>query len=198
MRLPALAACSPNEFDKRLRVLLAALPKRNSDDISGQLLIDAYTGKLGGFPSEQIAFLCDTVLDRCQWFPTIAECLTILAEWKRDDEALKLQERAKSLVFWDNQARFEDTMAALARGDVTQKEIDALPQNWREIAETRGHLWLNDDGSYKLRVPGSAPTRHLLEDRSQPKCGTCQGVGRILTLEGEEIDCECAEVRHAA
>jgi hypothetical protein len=171
---------------------MASLPKRNSDELSGNLMISAYVGKLGGYSSEQIAFLWDTVLDRCKWFPTIAECLEILSEWKRDDAAIQLQQRAKSQVFWDNQARFEDTMAALARGDVTQKEIDALPQNWREIAETRGHLWLHDDGSYTLRRRGTAPSRQQLVDRSKPKCAACQDIGRVLTLEGEEQDCTCA------
>jgi len=191
-RLPVLAACSEQHFGECFRVLLATLPKRNSDEVSGQLLMRAYLGKLGGFPNEQISYLCDRVLERCQWFPSIAECLTILAEWKRDDDALRLQERAKSFVFWDNQARFEDTMAALARGDVTQKEIDGLPKNWREIAETRGLLWLHDDGRYTLRQSNPAPVRQQLTDQTHRRCATCQDVGRILTLEGEEVACDCA------
>lgn len=173
-------------------MLLAALPKRNSDEISGDLMISAYIGKLGGYPSDQIAFLCDAVLDRCQWFPTIAECLKILDEWKRDDAAIHLQERAKSFVFWDNQARFEDTMAALARGDVTQKEIDALPENWRQIAEARSLLWLHEDGSYTLRSRGTAPARQALPNYAPPRCTACQDVGRVLTLDGDEVDCTCA------
>lgn len=196
--LPVLVACSDQHFDKCFRVLLAALPKRNSDDVSGELLIRAYIGKLGGYSDEQISFLCDRVLERCEWFPSIAECLKILAEWKRDDDALRLQERAKSWVFWDLQARFDEAMQALASGDYTQEQINALPTQWKRVAETRGHLWLNDDGSYSARKPGTAPVRHLLEDHTRRDCPICQDVGRVLTLEGEEAPCECAEVRHAA
>jgi len=198
--LPVLAGCSDNAFKRQLLVVLASLPKRNSGEVDGDLLVTAYRGKLGGFSAAQLAFLWDTVLERCQWFPSIAECLTILAEWERDDAAVKLQERAKTMVFWERQSRFDATMAKLASGKCDQADIDALPESWCRVAETRGYLWLNEDGGYTLRKPGTAPVRELLESqqRAAPKCRHCQDVGRILTLEGEEVDCACVPVMVAA
>lgn len=195
--MPVLAACSDNAFDEQFRVVLASLPKRNSDDVSGELMTRAYRGKLGAFSAAQIAFLWDAVLERCQWFPSIAECLTILAEWERDDAAVKLQERAKTMVFWERQSRFDATMAKLAAGECDQADIDALPESWRRVAETRGYLWLNKDGSYTLRRAGAAPAPLASEGQARPapKCRQCHDIGRILTLEGEEASCPaCAMV----
>lgn len=192
--LPVLAACSDSAFDEQFRTVLASLPKRNSDEVSGELMTRAYRGKLGAFSAAQIAFLWDTVLERCQWFPSIAECLTILAEWERDDAAVKLQERAKSIVFWELQSRFDETMARLAKNDCSQREIDALPERWKDMAETYGYLMRSDDGGYFARVPG-AIARLTDNRRPEPRCRGCQDVGRILTLEGEEADCPaCALV----
>lgn len=192
--LPVLAACSDNAFDEQFRVVLASLPKRNSDEVSGELMTRAYRGKLGAFSAAQIAFLWDAVLERCQWFPSIAECLTILAEWERDDDAVKLQERAKTMVFWERQNRFDATMAALAAGDCDQAEIDAMPDRWKEMAVTYGHLQRDDDGRFVPRSTAPAPEPEK-SARPSPSCARCQDIGRILTLEGEEADCPaCAMV----
>lgn len=190
--LPALEACSPDHFKKCLRILLANLPKRNSDDLSGNLLVDAYSRKLGGFSREQINFLTDRALDGCDWFPTIKQCLSIIAEWKRDDDALRLQEKAKSMVLWDRQARFDEMMGRLAAGTVGQDEIDGLPEQWKAVGETRSYLRREEDGRYVSRVDArpvpAAPTKHE-PAAAGPACRKCQDIGRILTLEGEEADC---------
>lgn len=196
--LPVLVACSEQQFDECLRILLANLPKRNSDDLSGDLLITAYSGKLGGFSREQIGYLTDQALERCEWFPTIKQCLSIIAEWKRDDDALRLQERAKSMVLWERQARFDEMMGRLAAGAVGQDEIDALPDQWKAVGETRSYLRREDDGRYVSRVD-ARPVPEAVADRAEtdahargPACRKCHDLGRILTLEGEEADCpEC-------
>lgn len=199
--LPVLVACSEQHFDQCLRILLANLPKRNSDDLSGDLLIRAYTGKLGGFSKEQINYLTDRALERCDWFPTIAQCLSIIAEWKRDDDALRLQEKAKSFVLWERQARFDEMMGRLAAGAVGQDEIDALPDQWKAVGETRSYLRLTDGGRYVSRIdadgkpiPVAAPATEAGDTRrAAPACRKCQDIGRILDLEGNEVDCpECA------
>lgn len=193
--LPAPEPCSERHFNQCLRVLLAALPKRNSDDVSGELLISAYQRKLGGFCKDQISYLSDKALERCEWFPTIAECMAIIGEWKRGDELLQLQDRAKSMVLWDRQRRFDDVMCELAGGRYSQAQIDAMPDSWKVVGETRGYLWANADGSYTPRIlPGGerakAPdVEAVTPKRAGPDCSKCQDIGRVLDLDGEEIDC---------
>lgn len=202
--LPQLESCSERHFIQCIRILLAALPKRNSDDVSGELLIAAYQRKLGGFCKDQISYLSDKALGRCEWFPTIAECLTIIGEWNRDDDALRLQERAKGMVMWDWQRRFDAVMSELAGGRYSQAQIDALPDSWKAIGEARSYLWAGADGSYTARIlpngeragyPGAtdeAPTR------TEPDCRKCQDVGSILDAEGEVIYCpDCVAIDEA-
>lgn len=151
--LPAPETSGDQHVVKCIRVLLAALPKRNSDDVSGELLIKAYQRKLASYPKDQINYLSDKVLERCQWFPTIAECVEIMAGWQRDDEAIRTRNRAAAAVRREMEARYDDVMAHLAEGECSQDEIDALPARWKEIADTRGYLRRNEDGSYAARPP---------------------------------------------
>lgn len=187
--MPALVACSGKRFDECFRLLLATLPKRNSDDLSGELLIRAYAVKLGGFSQGQIEYLTDRALECCEWFPTIAQCLAIISEWQRADAPLRLQNHAKSMVLWERQARFDAAMSRIASGDADQAEIDALPETWLEVAETRGLLHRQEGGGYSYRPAPEAPMAALPDHRPRITCYQCQDVGRILTLEGEEANC---------
>ncbi len=197
--MPAPEPCTERHFNQCLRILLAALPKRNSDEVSGELLISAYQRKLGSFCRDQISYLSDKALERCEWFPTIAECLAIIGEWKRNDEALRLQERAKGVVLWDRQRRFDDVMCQLADGSYSQDQIDAMPDSWKVVGETRGYLWANDDGTYSPRVgPNATASPFASAKPASPKatgpvCRKCHDVGRVLDLDGNEVDCpDCA------
>ena len=153
--LPAPEPCDREHFNQCLRVMLAVLPKRNSDDVSGKLLISAYQKKLGNFPKDQISYLADQATMRCEWFPSIAECLSIMQGWERNDDAVRVRREATIAARWEHQARFDETMNRLATGDCDQAEIDALPLSWREVGETRGYLWRNADSSYTARVRAS-------------------------------------------
>jgi hypothetical protein len=201
--LPSPEPCSERHFNQCLRVLLSALPKRNSDEVSGELLISAYERKLGGFCKDQISYLSDKALERCEWFPTIAECLGIIGEWKRIDAPLQIQERAKSMVMWDRQRRFDDVMIELACGRYSQDQIDAMPDSWKVVGETRGYLWAQDDGSYTARIlPGGKRSRapEAVQDVPTPAaadCRTCQDVGRVLDLAGNEVVCPDCGVEQA-
>jgi hypothetical protein len=196
--LPQPEPCSDRHFIQCIRVLLAALPKRNSDDVSGELLIAAYQRKLGSFSKGQINYLSDKALERCEWFPTIAECLGIIGEWKRDDDLLRLQERAKGLVFSDRERRFRAVMGELAAGAYSQAQIDALPDSWKVVGETRGHLRLTEDGGYVSRIGGDGkpvakPKPKEPAAQVGPTCRKCHDLGRVLDLEGDEVDCpDCA------
>lgn len=148
---PPPEPCEAEYFARSLRVLLAALPKRNSDDMSGELLVAAYRKKLGHLPKATIGHIFDRALTECQWFPTIAELLRFAHEWAMPSEDAHLRSAAEVLARNERQARLDETMAALQRGDLDGDQIAALPVRFLMIAETRGLIWSDGDGKYRPR-----------------------------------------------
>lgn len=107
--------------------MLAVLPKRNQDEISGELFVAAYVKKLGSYSDSQISFLADKALERCQWFPTIAECMEIMADWRRDDESVHRKWQARALVNKEKHARDDEDRQK--RRDAAHKEIMGTARN---------------------------------------------------------------------
>lgn len=149
--LPALPPCDDREFAKLIRALDAALPRRSTDEVTGELRKRLYQNKLGGYPHAAVQFMVSTALDELSWFPTIAQCLEILSRWRRADGDVQRQASAASLARAERQARFDDVMRALDRREIDQAGIDALPINIRVVAAERGFLRLHDDGIYRAR-----------------------------------------------
>ena len=56
------------------------LPRKNSDDVSGELMAEGYQMMLGDLSEGALEALTRIVLERCKWFPTIAECKAIMGE----------------------------------------------------------------------------------------------------------------------
>lgn len=57
------------------------LAKRAGDEIDGELIARGYWRMIGGKLTEhEMDLLTEMVLDRCKWFPTVAECNEIMAE----------------------------------------------------------------------------------------------------------------------
>lgn len=118
-----------------LAVLDAALPRRARDEVSGKLMAAAYHRKLAHLPVEQFDFMCNAILERCEWFPTISECLKIAGEWVRRDAAEKA--RAARLIEREDHLRMIEAHRRLRWGEgVTQAEVDSWPAHWREAAAT--------------------------------------------------------------
>lgn len=162
--LPALLPCDERTMHQCLRTWQATLPRRASDDVSAVILAKAYRAKLGHYPAAAIAWLCSEALSECEWFPTIAQCLAILGRWQRDDAALRNKRRAAVLAMRERQARLDETIAALEQGLLDSEAIAALPERWREIAETRGLVRRDADGGYR-------PRPLALPDMVQPAIG---------------------------
>ena len=137
--LPALPPIGERDLKQSLAVLDSALPRRNSDDASGRLMLAAYERKLGQMPKEQFDHMCNAILERCRWFPTIAECLEIAGEWTRRDAREKA--RAQNLMRIELQARMDDALHRLRFGQIEQAEVDAWPDHWKQVAATRGDLY---------------------------------------------------------
>lgn len=57
------------------------MPKKAGDEVSGELLAKGYWRVLGEKLSEhEMSTLTEMVLERCKWFPTVAECREIMGE----------------------------------------------------------------------------------------------------------------------
>lgn len=130
--------------------MAAALPRRAADDVSAELISAAYQRKLGHLSKGAISFLVDQALDRCHWFPTIAECLEIVAAWERDDRDYLTIMNARSRLRHHQQEEMESAMRRLRDEQTSPDEIALLPDQWHRIAEARGYLrW--DNGRYVQR-----------------------------------------------
>jgi hypothetical protein len=155
--LPPLPACDPTVFAQFIRTLQSALPMRATDETAGKLLAATYHRMLGDQPREALAFMVETALATCRWFPTIAECLDILREWSRCDDACQAKRLAKRMAdgeaanrLWDSRGSLEAFIDKLEEGKGSQADLDAAPRWWLEIAEARGAI-RRRDGAFVLR-----------------------------------------------
>jgi hypothetical protein len=68
-------------FLKCLRYWDANLAKRNADEMSAKLQADALWRMIGQkLTVDEMSQLTEMVLERCEWFPSIAECKRIMDE----------------------------------------------------------------------------------------------------------------------
>ncbi len=142
--LPALPPCDDRHMTQCLGILDAALPRQSAGEANGKLRLAAYKRKLAHLPAEAISYLADQALDRCRWFPTIAECVEIVSEWKRSDEPVQAKARAQAIARREREARMDDAMKALQRGDLDDDAVNAWPEAWQRIAETRALITIRE------------------------------------------------------
>lgn len=155
---PNVPCCDEDHFEKSMRAL-AILPSRSEDDVRGELKFAIYRRMLGKYSKPAISHLVETALATLDWFPTPKQCLEILSGW-RDRDAVEHKHRtamAASAVRQERQARLGEVMDALDRRALDQEQIDALPDQVKEIGAERGFLRLHDDGVYRAR-PIPVPT----------------------------------------
>jgi hypothetical protein len=103
--LPALSPCDTRHLGQALRMMLAVLPRRQADELSGELFVAAYERQLGNFPNQAITFLCDEAIKTRKWFPTVAECIEIMDDWRRDDGDTRRRGHATHLAYLERRAR---------------------------------------------------------------------------------------------
>lgn len=154
--LPVLPPCDDGKFNQFMRTL-ATLARRASDDDKGELQVAIYRRMLGHYPRDALAFMVETAIVECDWFPSVKQCLEIIGRWKRNDGDVQSRSRAAALVRDELRARFDEIMGALERRDLHQEAIDALPPKVRVVGAERGFLRLHDDGVYRAR-PIRVPT----------------------------------------
>lgn len=145
--VPVLPAAPEKHFLQCMRTL-RLLPTRGDDDLSGELRLALYRKHFGNQPAAALSFLVEHATLNCRFFPTPMECKAILDKWSRTDGPYRAQQYAQLRASREVQARFDATMRQLRDGELSQVQVDALPERWKRIAACQGLLW---EGTYKLR-----------------------------------------------
>lgn len=149
--LPALEMADDVFLAQILR-MMDVLPRRDDDSVGGKLRHRAYELVIGRYPRQALEFLATEALRGSKFYPSTTECVEILTRWRRDDDSVRSKLAAGTAVRHERQSRFDDAMKRLAAGKVSQAEIDAMPERWKSVGETRAYLWRHEDGSYTARV----------------------------------------------
>lgn len=143
--------CDDEHIAKCLRSL-NTLPRRADDDLNGDLRVALFRRKLRHIPATAWSFIVETALGRCDWFPTIAECLRIVAEWPQVGVGDERRKQAAHLMQRELNARLDEAVMSLAKRDMAQAEIDAIPEQAKMVAAEKGYLWRWPDGRYTVRI----------------------------------------------
>ncbi len=145
---PTLLPASEDHFLKCMRTL-TLLPAKQEDDLSAELRIAVWRKHFGSYPAEALSFLTECATLECRFFPSPAECKAILDRWSRTDGPWRAHQLAQLRAIRERQARFDEVMARFRVGEISQAEVDQLPDRWKRIAATQGYL--REDGTYRLR-----------------------------------------------
>lgn len=151
--LPAPEPCDDKHFAQCLRLMAAVLPKQSKDEIDGKLFVAAYKRILQSHSREAISYLAEEAMSRCRWFPTIAECLEILQDYRRDDDAVRLRAAISSRLVQERRQRWEDESKERAkrepeirRNQLTQDDVDKLPAHLVKLGLNIGALERDETG----------------------------------------------------
>ncbi|WP_310530702.1 hypothetical protein [Novosphingobium sp.] len=163
--LPAEQTCDEAHLAACMKSL-DILPRR-ADDTGGMLRLKLYQRKLGGYSNDALSFLTSKALEQCHWFPTIAECLNILAGFPNREVATDRRDTAKVLIRREANARMDDDLGLLKNRRMSQEQIDALPEFTKRVATERCTLWACKDGTHIARqfAPLDDETRAEIEKR---------------------------------
>jgi hypothetical protein len=126
----------------------AVLPKQSKDELAGKLFVAAYQRILQTYPKDAISFLAEQSMTRCRWFPTIAECLEILQEWRRNDVETRKRSRILQAIRHEQEARRSEAYAAKrVIRPMTADEVAALSEPMVALGLSCGALKRLDDGT---------------------------------------------------
>jgi len=139
---------SPRQLSRSLEFMESTLPSKNSDEQAGQMRTAVYIRIFGGYTKEAIAYLVERACKECDWFPTPKQCLEILADYT-PQPSIKQQALHRCEKF--SQAMFDQFIADMRDGPITQSQIDNAPERWKRICVETGLLRREGDG-YVQRV----------------------------------------------
>lgn len=152
--LPSPVPASDRHFGAALRMMLAVLPRQQTDDLGGELFVEAYQRHLGHYPDAGINYLTDRAIARCRWFPTVAECLEIMADWRRDDEHTRRKSAALAAARRETNERENDRRTFTWRKEpITQADVDKMPDYLRNVGIACGALERDENGNVRPVPP---------------------------------------------
>lgn len=148
--LPALPKTDEQHMLQFMR-LLSTMPRSKSDVVTSELRIEMMLRMLGHLPKAAIDWMGDQALRRFAFHPSIKELLDLSAEWTRSDESVRARVKAKTLARNEREARMDEAMAALQRGDLDDETVSGWSDWWKQIAQTRGLITI-EDGRCRIRA----------------------------------------------
>lgn len=127
----------------------AVLPKQSKDMVSGKLFVMGYQRVLQGYPKDAITYLAEQSMRRCRWFPTIAECIDIIDEWRRDDADIRRRQKAQQIASRERKRRDELERMANQQplADITPEQIAQMSPTMIELGIKCGALARLEDGT---------------------------------------------------
>lgn len=150
---PRAEPAAPYYVDECVTTLLINLPKRAHGEDDGEILNRTYSAALKHYSARSLKFLAKRALAKCKWFPTIAECIEIIGEYRGDGEAFgALKVGAEARIRRELNMRMDEAVAALGRRELSQDAIDALPDLTKRVAAEKGYLWKWPDGRFTVRL----------------------------------------------
>lgn len=134
-------AATVPQLTRCLEFIASVMPYRKVAEDTGKDRVAVYISMLRDASEPALAYMSRRVCAEKQWFPTPAECLSILKDWRSTPDLRAIAKRFGQDFF---QTQMEDFHAALSRGPVDQSVIDEKPDQWKRIAENKGLLRLID------------------------------------------------------
>jgi len=135
-----------------LETMEANLPRQRMDDRSGQIKANTIATVLSEYTGEALAFLTYQAIRRLRWFPSVRECLDILAEYRRPEPE---QQIALRLCQDYQTEQFDRWFANVSAGH----PIGDVPEQWQRIAVERGVLRRLPGGSIVIRSKYHGPVK---------------------------------------
>ncbi|MES3155036.1 hypothetical protein [Sphingomonas faeni] len=74
--------------------LSAALPSQATDELTGNLKLNAYKTMLAGYDERALAYACRRCLDELDWMPTVHQLKERMAKWVSPEESAIRRARA--------------------------------------------------------------------------------------------------------
>jgi len=148
--MPVAEPASLLQITTRLEHLDAMFPRQQQSDKSGEMRTAGYLALLVDYSDDALRFMVRECSRRFNWFPTIKQCLDILAEYRepQSEQAVALIEcrrfAADAFDQWIVNVR-------------DAQEIGDVPEQWLRIAVERGILRMLEDGSHVIRARYHGP-----------------------------------------
>ncbi len=128
----------------------ANLPMQRMDDRSGQIKANTLASVLSEYTADALAFLTHQAIRRLRWFPSVRDCIDILAEYRRPEPD---QQVALRLCQDYQTEQFDRWFANVSAG----QPIGDVPEQWQRIAVERGVLRRLPGGTIVIRSKYHGP-----------------------------------------